>query len=582
MLEIILVWVYIFFTSYAVGGMVMDSLVYRNDRKNSDSRLSYTLLTSLTGLIVIMVIAGYMSLFLKTGLVINVLLCSFSLYYYFIRRKNLPYLKYTVKNNELSLIIRNLFLLIAFILILVKAAGPINNPDTGAYHLPMVKWIENYKVIKGLVNIHSRLGFNYQYELLCAVYGLAFLKGSTIHAMNGYFMLVTVLYLVGTLSFYRTKKLSSLDFIKLVILFFVMNMNNAVSSFSPDFPAAALVIIVLLLVLKKFYDGSLYAFDEIGKLAFLFTIGSVLFKISSAPVFLFCLFFLLPLLKRNYKTVGILFITVILCLLPYFIRNYYTSGYLIYPLYSLDLFDPVWKVNMEQVIFEKDIIRYWALNVPYGQPLPTGKALFATWISYLKISNTAYIYLMGLLGVCVLISIGILVRKLFLRQYDYVWLCLLFYICLGYWWYNAPDPRFGIGFILPFIGIVLTVSAKMLIKNIPSVFTNSTLMVLILLCIMMIKGKAIGEVPNSYDKISYNLLTPPPYIPSKTVNLGTEAKPSWYAISSDTSYCWEACLPCSYQQDKYEYLGDKVEDGFKHVDGEIVVTDSLRKIYFHK
>lgn len=582
MLEIILVWVYIFFTSYAVGGFILDFIISKNEKESIVQSISDSVLTSLAGLVIIMVLAGYMSLFLKTGWVINILLGSFSLYYYFIGRKNLPDLKFSIKNNEFSLIIRNLFLFIAFMLILVKSAGPVNNPDTGAYHLPMVKWIENYKVIKGLVNIHSRLGFNYQYEMLCAVYGFAFIKGSTIHAMNGYFMLMIVLYLITTLSFYQTKKLSSLDFIKLVVLFFVMNMNNAASGLSPDFPTTVLVMIVILVVLQKFYAGGLYEFDAMSRWAFIFTIGAVLFKISSAPVVLFCMFFLFPLFKSNIKTIAVLSVAGILCMLPYFIRNYFISGYLIYPLYNLDLFDPVWKADKPQVIFEKDIIRYWALGVEYGQPLPTGKALLASWIGYLKISNSAYIYLVSLLVLCAVISIGIVIKKLLAKKYDFVWLFFFFYLCLGYWWYNAPDPRFGNGFIIPFIGMVLSIVFRVLIKNIPSIITNSTLIVLMLLSAFMIKGKAIGNVPNNYDKISYNLLTPLPYIKPDTINLGTHIKPSYYVLTSDTAFCWEACQPCSYRQDKYEYIGDKIEDGFKHAEGEVTLPDSLQQIYFNK
>lgn len=581
MLEIILVWVYIFFTSFAVGGFLSD-LVISRDEKHNLKGVYHAVLTSLAGLVVIMVVAGYMSLFLKTGWVINMLLSSFSLYYYFIRRKNFPHIRFSFKSNEFSLIIRNLFLFTALVLILVKSAGPINNPDTGAYHLPMVKWIENFNVIKGLANTHSRLGFNYQYELLCAVYGLAFIKGSTIHAMNGYFMLMIVFYLTCTLSFYQTKKLSSLDFIKLIALFFVVNMNNAISSLSPDFPTTVMVTMAILLVIEKLYDGSIYDFDKNGIFAFVLTTGAVLFKISAAPAFLFCLLFIIPLFKQNIKLIGILFISGIASLLPYLIRNYFISGYLVYPLYNLDIFDVPWKVGRDKILFEKDVIRYWALGVPYGQPLPEGKELFDSWIHYLRNANSAYIYLIIALGSSMLLSMGILVQKLLRKQYDYVLLFLFFYICLGYWWYNAPDPRFGNGFIVPFIGITLAIVMQFFIKNSPSLIVNGVLGILIALCGYMIRGKAVGNVPNSYNKTSYNFITPPPYPQPDTINLGTRINPSYYVLTSDTSWCWESCLPCSYRLDKYEYLGPKIEDGFKHANGEVKLPDSLKQIYFNK
>jgi len=564
MLEIALIWLYVYLTSVAVGKTALGLSGY----DFSEKKVAGNVLFSLCGLTVITVCAGYFSLFSKTGLAFNLILTAYTIFYW-IRKKKFSFLPFSFSGNkkDASFYIRIIFLVAALLLILVKAAGPINNPDTGAYHLPSLKWIENYKVIKGIANVHSRFGFNYQYLVLCAVYSFSFLNIASAHAMNGYLMLMSVLYIIGSLDYYRERKLSQQDFIKLIVLFFIINMNNAISSLSPDFPTTVMVITAIFLIVKKIVAKTTYQLDDDAKMIFIISIGALLFKISSIPVFLFSLLFIIPLLKKKFKTFLFLVFIGIIAVTPYLIRNYFISGYLVYPLYKLDIFNVPWKVPKSIIIYEKEVIRSFALGLEYGKPYPPAKELLQSWWSYLKNANSAYPYIIMLLAVCVIMNVSYLIYSFTLRKTgqtkEWFFLSVIFFICLAYWWLNAPDPRFGNGFIVPFIAITVSFFSGFFRKKFPVFIINGLLIMLSVLCGMMIEGNALSSVPNSYNKTSYNFITQEAYMRPDTIRHSTLQRPLYF--TADSTFCWDACVPCSYSYDKYKYMGKKTEDGFMPV-----------------
>ena len=66
--------------------------------------------------------------------------------------------------------------------------------DTGLYHAQAIRWIEEYGVVPGLGNLHSRFAYNSAAFPLCAVYSMRWLGGSLfpegIHAVQGFLALL--------------------------------------------------------------------------------------------------------------------------------------------------------------------------------------------------------------------------------------------------------------------------------------------------------------------------------------------------------------------------------------------------------
>ena len=564
MIEIILVWLYIYITSYSVGRFFVNGFFRKADGINATP--VHPVFYSLAGLVVITIAAGYLSLFFKTGLLINVVLAAFSVTYLLLERKKLSG---PVKSTRLKkpAVLLGIFLLAVFALVLVKSSGPISNPDSGAYHLPFIKWIEDYKAIKGLANVHSRFGFNYQYLVLCAVYGLSFTGLQTVHALNGYLMLLFIGYLITTLRYYRDGVLSVVDMAKLVMMVFVLNMSSAVPSFSPDFPTTIMNIMVILLTLHRIEQKTVYTFDREALIMLVLSVGAILFKISAAPILLFNLFYLLPLLKRG--KIGIISgiaIGGVIALIPYLVRNYIISGYLVFPLYALDIFNVPWKLPLHRTIFEKEYIKYFALDLPYGAH-PGAMATLRSWIHFLKTSNTASFFVVLILMGNVVLNLATFIRLIIkkqVREYGpYCWLYMILYVSLVYWWLNAPDVRFGNGFIIPFIGLTLAFTFYGILKRWQPLVLNGTYILLIVLCAGMIRGKALARVSNNFNAVRYNFTLQEKYpVPDLKVQYNERRQRYYMARDVRENACWNSALPCSYDTDTFSYGGNRIEDGF--------------------
>ncbi|MEI8278584.1 MAG: hypothetical protein WCG87_02405 [Bacteroidota bacterium] len=567
MVQILLAWLYIFFTSYCVGLFCIRNIEKLMKDTTGFSNNCHPVLLSMVGLVGITVVAGYMSIFLKTGLVINCLLLAFCFLYVLVKRKQFPSIgisKFSINANS---VIVGLLLLSVFVLVLIKSSGPITTPDSAGYHLPFIKWIENYRAIKGTANVHTRFGFNYQYHVLYAVYSFSYLNIPTVHALNGYMMVAIVTYILTSLSFFKVVYLSRLDVMKLIMLFFVLNMGNATSSFSPDFPTATLVILAIIITLEKIELNVDYQYNMNSILMFILSIGALLFKISSAPIFLLNLFYIGVLYKHKKWNVFIaLAITCFVSVAPYLIRNYILSGYLVYPLYSLDIFTVSWKVPLPYAIYEKDVIRTCALGITYGSHVPF-KEMIISWWHNLKATNTAYIYIVSVLMGCMIMNIVCFLRILIKKQSDqysgYILLFVVLYSCLLYWWRNAPDPRFGNGYIIPFIAINISLIGYSLFRKMSTMILRGTSAILILLSLVMMKGQSLAKVQNNFNVVHYNIWKQEPYPKPDTTGRNNSRHMPFYIVPND-KFCWDAPQPCSMCSDQYEYIGATIEEGFIH------------------
>lgn len=551
---------YLFGTSYCVGRFFTDHFFRLLPVR--EYPVTHPVLYSFTGLGVIMVAASFWSLFLPVGLYFNLVLSLVALLCFFARRRSWK------ATSGLSFLKAHpwllLFLLCTLLFVLVKASGIITNPDSGAYHLPIVRWTEQYGVVKGLANVHSRLGFNYQYLVLSAVYGFSFLGVPTLHAMNGYVMLLLLVYIVTSFDFLRSRQLSWLDLVRMCILFYVLNMSNAVPSFSPDAPTTFMIVAALLLLLEKMEEGRVARLDEKALLQLLLSIVAVLFKLSALPVLLFGLIYFVPVI-RSLKTTLVLVLTVLLAFLPYFIRNYFISGYLVYPFYSLDLFHVPWKVPYKTAVYEKEIVRYFALGLPYGSEYDL-KTAIVSWWKYLGISNRMYRYIVMVLLGCVAINLVWVLRTLLggkvKEKRPYLLFFGLLYASLVYWFMLAPDPRFGNGFIVSFIATNLAFLLYPLLRHKGRVLLPAALSLLVLVEVVMISGYTLSKSYNNLvDKGPIYLLRQAPYPVPDTSAMPLSGNTKRYVVS-DTSACWDCPLPCAYSADHYRMIGSSVKEGF--------------------
>ena len=178
MVSVILIWIYMLFTCYVPGFTALGLLSGKERQIRSESGCLYA------GIVIVTVYAQFFSLFHKVGLAANLLLlllCAACLF---------------VRGRQMAEHIRGVLLTVTparagaavflFFLFAYGTSTGIIHYDTGLYHAQSIRWIEEYGVVPGLGNLHSRLAYNSASFCLSALYSFAFLGGRSFHACAGF------------------------------------------------------------------------------------------------------------------------------------------------------------------------------------------------------------------------------------------------------------------------------------------------------------------------------------------------------------------------------------------------------------
>ena len=92
------------------------------------------------------------------------------------------------KNKAVWLLYAGLTLLFAY-----GSSRGYMHYDTGLYHAQAIRWIEEYGVVPGLANLHSRFGYNSASFALSAFFSETWLIGRPMHCVAGFFALLCLL-----------------------------------------------------------------------------------------------------------------------------------------------------------------------------------------------------------------------------------------------------------------------------------------------------------------------------------------------------------------------------------------------------
>lgn len=438
--------------------------------------------------------------------------------------------------------------LVFVLAIWIRTAGPIGSMDSGIYHLPYIKWLESYPIVDGLANVHSRFGFNYHYHLLAAFFGLESIAGSTVHALNGLIYLGIAIVIYGII-----RSISKGIFrIFFGVVFLVLSLIvNGMNSFSPDFPVAAYEMLALSLVV--FYRSKKKAMPY--NFLIVIALALVPLKLSS-----FTLVFVILILTRFRifftRKIWAIGLIGLIIFIPFFLRNYHLTGYLIYPLASLDFFDPLWKLPHDIVDFERNVVRNYALGLDlfYTGEVHWNWDLMLQWLDTARGYNKAGYWGLLLFGFDILVLLLLIVRRLVKKKKldkIFVGMFLGILLALLIWMKLGPAPRFVYGYLAVLTGLTamaivdeLNIGGSHIVR-----MTNFSMIVAALLAMLGVWGVSLSGGLNYPDSRTVSIIHqwnyPTPSIQEKKQQGRTIYKTKW-----DIG-CWESPLPCSYERDDF-------------------------------
>ena len=332
------------------------------------------------------------------------------------------------------------FIMVTIAVVLWTAIVP-QHYDTYLYHAQAIHWIEDYGVVPGLGNLHFRLAYNSAYMPLQALFSFKWLLGRSLHAMNGFFTLFMLIYIMTSLGNKADKKPGLSDVLKCGTLLYVFYDSFHVSSPNTD-TVALLLTFYIIIKWSEFCENDIKSADPYAYLCLL-TVYAMTLKVS---VGVFALLTVCPAVilikEKKVRDIFKYIISGILIVIPYIVRNIITSGYMLYPYKMSGIKKLDW--IMPEKILQGDMaeIIAWGrgtLNVSRNDEHIW--QWIGTWFSSINI-------LWKVLSVLTVISIVYLVtdpvsKRREGKNLSYV---VLIFVCMSgffFWMFSAPLPRYG-------------------------------------------------------------------------------------------------------------------------------------------
>jgi len=363
MLATLIIWIYQLFIILPIGVFLITLDGKDDPLREKDN--GFWMIGFLTGLATITSIASFFSLFTNIGWQVHLffLIAAIVTWIYLLRKKQLSQITRRLPRMGGLQKISIGILIFATGIVLFAATKIPSNADTGIYHAQAIHWIETYKAVPGLANLHTRLGYNSSWLVANALFSLSFLKIQSFHLLPSTLFIVCVIYFFGGIFAVLggEKKLSDLARTFFFIAAFIF-LSTEISSPGTDLPVTLMIWVISvewIKLLEKPHNEIMKA----GKWLVIISLFCVTIKLSSAPIVIFPLWYLIQGAKQKQFIKSLVFIGIMALFIycPFISRNIIISGHLVFPGFSFDPINLDWSVPQEIVEREKRIIHWFAL-----------------------------------------------------------------------------------------------------------------------------------------------------------------------------------------------------------------------------
>lgn len=436
MVSVLLIWLYVTITCYVIGFAVLSVICDRQAyRIKKESSYLFAGLTAVT------VYAQFFSVFYKVGLWANVILLMICiLCVWGLRKKLWGHLNRIIRTMTVRKSILLLFLIFLFA---YGTSTGIIHYDTGLYHAQSIRWIEEYGVVPGLGNLHSRLAYNSSSFCLSALYSFAFWGTQSYHVCAGYLALLLAVTCMEGFTVARIKKARLADFVRVLGIYYLLIIFDEMVSPASDYfmVLSVFYIIICWLDLLEIEEKNYLPYALLCVLC----VSVVTIKLSGAVILLLVVKPAIQMIreKRGKEIVGFLGMGLFVAI-PFFIRNVMLSGWLVYPFTTIDLFDFDFKIPKGMADYDSREIQVWGRGFSdvtrYTDPITEW---FPEWMMnldginkiFLLLAFSAFVLLAGII-ICV-------VKKRMWKELDVLYVMGVLAGCFLFWLTSAPLVRYG-------------------------------------------------------------------------------------------------------------------------------------------
>ena len=266
----------------------------------------------------------------------------------------------------------------------------INNThgDHEWYHLMYVNYLNNFKIVFGLVNIQNSLAHGHGWMDIMGLFSLPIVENKGVSIIALIFFYFFLLYLLIEI---KTTKIKSVKIFSIIVIVFSFATYNKLADFGAEIQPSLIIIILILNIIKILENKNI---DEMLMKIIFYAFYAVVLRIGSI-IILPILFFILLLnytsvLKLFYKYLRLYFFLAMFFII-FLVKNFIISGCLYFPIYQtcFDNNKITWAVPIEEAReryeFLRAISHRWHFYVieeanlekreDYYEPMSEGKIL---------------------------------------------------------------------------------------------------------------------------------------------------------------------------------------------------------------
>ena len=496
-------------------------------------------------------------------------------------------LKYFIKSNI------NKYLIILYFLGFLTAVTNNLHDDWQLYQLPIINYMQQFKIIFGLISLNDYYGQGHSFYELMSVFQLPFIKNTSLYLLPVIFV---VFFLSHILNLIRTTDNKGKLYLFFIIALILLRFSRS-KEFGTDLPVICLLFIIQIYVLNFIQKPNI---ELLFKVVILF-IFAVFLKIYAALAILYLLFllkknnfnFVLDIFKFNRLSFFIIFLILIS-----FSKNIITSGCFFYQLKNMciDKNVAIWsvgnKVANERHIFTSASSKGWKAYVRTENPKK-----FVSAEEYLEISKFNYLKYLSKDAIFDRLIITLLICFIFIifhiknlkkSERNKIFSSssiLLFgsFIAVIIWILKIPNVRYGGYAYVPFF-IFMMIFYYYDLKEVNKRFIK----IFIFLCLIFFTSKNLNRV---YEEISADKSLNYPFSNFKKIDYKTQYVKN-FKINVPVKQLWCGNIPmlCSsgdylinnvILKNSYIFLFSKEKDMIKFIN-RTAYYDTIEENYIEK
>lgn len=465
MVSVLFNWFYIAVTAFLTGFALRASV-----HRISGYRMTDVSSIVGTGLVAVTVYAQFFSLFYRVGAAANLVLTAACLVTAVAGRRQIAELLRETWSGK-RMLWKIVLVLSAAVWCFCTSRGYMHY-DSDLYHAQSIRWIEEYRAVKGLGNIHVRFAYNSSFFALSALYSMKFLTGRSLHAVNGFMAFLLWTQVLSVFDVHgRSKKTVVTDLARLGAFYYLTVIYSDIVAPASDYAIMCVVFFIIIKWLELLERGeeaaapyALLCVAGVYAVTLKLTAGLILILLAR-PVSML-------VMRRRWKETACYLGLGIVTVVPWLARTVILSGYLLYPFPALDLFDVDWKIPAAEAALDAAEIRTWGRGINNAAlvDLPVS-AWFGEWFQ--EMLPAVGKALVAADAVCLPIFVILLVRQFHradrtpagrLRTGQLLVLATVL-ASYGFWQFSAPLLRYGYAYILLVVMITSGILCDYLIKS---------------------------------------------------------------------------------------------------------------------